>query len=189
MLDNGITLVGNLTDDPQPKVTASGVAYVTFRLACSRRIFDRTDNQWRDGDPAFFSVIAWRQLAQNVGTSLRKGDRAVVIGRVRQSRYEKDGEKRVRSEVEAEIVGAELAWSCAQIQRKRAWTADAAGASDGQGSAPAGPGEREGRDHAFGDDPFAGHDHDPFGEPAGAAGADRGPMGDAESHADVPVPV
>jgi single-strand DNA-binding protein len=123
--DNGINLVGNLTADPDFKVTATGVAVVRFRLACSRRIFDRTANEWRDGEPAFFSVTAWRQLAQNIHTSLRKGDRAVVVGRMRQSTYEtSNNEKRISWEVEADAVGAELSWSYAQVQRTRRAVAD-----------------------------------------------------------------
>ena len=130
MIDNGINLVGNLTADPEFKVTSGGVAVVRFRLACSRRIFDRTANEWRDGEPAFFSVTAWRQLAQNVHSSLRKGDRAVVIGRMRQSTYENNNkEKRIRWEVEADAVGAELSWSYAQVQRTRRLTTDAQDAS------------------------------------------------------------
>lgn len=125
MFDNGINLVGNLTADPEFKVTSGGVAVVRFRLACSRRIFDRTANEWRDGDPAFFSVTAWRQLAQNIHTSLRKGDRAIVVGRMRQSTYENSNkERRTFWEVEADAVGAELSWSYAQVQRARRMAAD-----------------------------------------------------------------
>jgi single-strand DNA-binding protein len=131
VFDNGINLVGNLTADPEFKVTSGGVAVVRFRLACSRRIFDRTANEWRDGDPAFFSVTAWRQLAQNVHTSLRKGDRAVVVGRMRQSTYENsNNEKRISWDVEADAVGAELSWSYAQVQRTRRPAADAQEATD-----------------------------------------------------------
>lgn len=131
MYDNGINLVGNLTADPEFKVTTGGVAVVRFRLACSRRIFDRTANEWRDGEPAYFSVTAWRQLAQNIHTSLRKGDRAIVVGRIRQSTYENSNkERRVAWEVEADAVGAELSWSYAQVQRTRRPAADAQEASD-----------------------------------------------------------
>jgi single-strand DNA-binding protein len=139
MYDNGINLVGNLTADPEFKVTSGGVAVARFRLACSRRIFDRTSNEWRDGEPAFFSVTAWRQLAQNIHTSLRKGDRAIVVGRMRQSSYETSNkEKRTTWEVEADAVGAELSWSYAQVQRARrpaADTQDSADAVDGFSSA------------------------------------------------------
>jgi single-strand DNA-binding protein len=134
MYDNGINLVGNLTADPEFKVTSGGVAVARFRLACSRRIFDRTANEWRDGEPSFFAVTAWRQLAQNIHTSLRKGDRAVVVGRMRQSTFENsNNERRTYWEVEADAVGADLSWSCAQVQRTRRPVADSqdtAGASD-----------------------------------------------------------
>jgi single-strand DNA-binding protein len=134
VFDNGINLVGNLTADPDLKVTSGGVAVVRFRLACSRRIFDRTANEWRDGDPAFFSVTAWRQLAQNIHTSLRKGDRAVVVGRIRQSSYENSNhEKRISWEVEADAVGAELSWSYAQVQRARRAAVDSPDTSESAG--------------------------------------------------------
>jgi single-strand DNA-binding protein len=162
MYDNGINLVGNLTADPEFKVTTGGVAMVRFRLACSRRIFDRTANEWRDGEPAFFSVTAWRQLAQNIHTSLHKGDRAIVVGRMRQSSYEQNNEKRTRWEVEADAVGAELSWSCAQVQRARravADTQDSADAVDGFSNADGQHSEAGG---ALDDDlSYLGHDEVP----------------------------
>ena len=147
MFDNGINLVGNLTADPEFKVTSGGVAVVRFRLACSRRIFDRTANEWRDGDPAFFSVTAWRQLAQNIHTSLRKGDRAVVVGRIRQSSYENSNhEKRISWEVEADAVGAELSWSYAQVQRARRAAVDAPDTSETTGGFTSEDGQDPGAD-------------------------------------------
>ena len=135
MFDNGINLVGNLTADPDFKVTSGGVAMVRFRLACSKRIFDRAANEWRDGDPSFFTVTAWRQLAQNIHTSLRKGDRAIVVGRMRQSSYENSNhEKRISWEVEADAVGAELSWSYAQVQRTRRTLAEEQGTPEQAGS-------------------------------------------------------
>ena len=185
MLDNAITMVGNLTDDPQLRVTTGGVAVTSFRLACSRRVFDRATGQWRDGDVAFFTVTAWRQLAQNAHSSLRKGDRAVVIGRVRQTSYVREGERRSRQEIEADSIGAELSWSCAQVQRTRrqqaepvgtAGTGESAGETDvtgvdevaelAGGHVDSYPGEPENVD----DGPLAGEDEDlraggPAGEP------------------------
>jgi single-strand DNA-binding protein len=161
MYDNGINLVGNLTADPEFKVTSGGVAVVRFRLACSRRIFDRTANEWRDGEPAFFSVTAWRQLAQNIHTSLRKGDRAIVVGRMRQSSYEQNNEKRTRWEVEADAVGAELSWSYAQVQRTRRAVADSqdsADVADGFSSADGSPTEAG---EALEDLSYLGHDEVP----------------------------
>ena len=169
MYDNGINLVGNLTADPDFKVTSGGVAVVRFRLACSRRIFDRAANEWRDGEPAFFSVTAWRQLAQNIHTSLRKGDRAVVVGRMRQSSYEtSNNERRTSWEVEADAVGAELSWSYAQVQRTRRPAADAAETSDGVSGFSNGDGPHAEADAgAELEEEMAYLGHDVAGEPAG----------------------
>jgi single stranded DNA-binding protein len=170
VFDNSINLVGNLTADPEFKVTNGGVAVVRFRLACSRRIFDRTANEWRDGEPAYFSVSAWRQLAQNIHTSLRKGDRAIVVGRMRQSEYEVNNERRIRWEVEAEAVGAELTWSYAQVQRARRAVADT------QDPADTTHGIANGDDQQAGAEPRGAFDADPSYEGHGDLADDPADM-------------
>ena len=144
MFDNTITLVGNLTDDPEFRVTTGGIAMVKFRLACSLRVRDRVTNEWRDGEVGFYGVTAWRRLAQNVHTSLRKGDRALVVGRLRSSSYERDGVRRTTIEVDADTIAADLTWSCAQVLRNRrsatdpAESGEIAGAESLDGEAAAG---------------------------------------------------
>jgi single-strand DNA-binding protein len=119
VLDNMLTVVGNLTDDPQFTITSTGVSVCTLRLACTHRVFDREFSRWRDGESSFFTVVAWRQLAENVNTSLRKGDRVAVVGRIRQRPYEHEGVRRVREEIEADTVAADLTWACVQVRRNR----------------------------------------------------------------------
>src|SRR5919201_3498879 len=106
MSENTVTLVGNLTDDPELRFTAQGAAVANFRIAVSKRIKDAQTNEWKDGDTSFFRINVWRQLAENVAESLTKGTRVVVTGTVRQRSYETaEGEKRSVFEIEATDVG------------------------------------------------------------------------------------
>ncbi len=104
-----ITVVGNLTADPELRFTPSGAAVANFRVASTPRVFDRQTNEWGDGDPLFLQCSAWRQMAENVAESLVKGDRVVVMGRLKQRSYEtNEGEKRTVFEVDVEEVGPSL---------------------------------------------------------------------------------
>jgi single-strand DNA-binding protein len=114
--DNTVTLVGNLTDDPELRFTPDGAAVASFRLAVTPRI--RQGDQWTDGETSFFKVNAWRQLGENVTESLTKGARAIVIGRLRLRSWETpEGEQRSVVEVEAEEIGPSLKWATAKPQR------------------------------------------------------------------------
>jgi single-strand DNA-binding protein len=114
--DNTVTLIGNLTDDPELRFTPNGAAVANFRLAITPRV--RQSDTWTDGETSFFRVTCWRQLAENVTDSLGKGARAVVIGRLRMRSWETDtGEKRSVVEVEAEEVAPSLKWATAKPQR------------------------------------------------------------------------
>ena len=127
--DNTVTLIGNLTDDPELRFTANGAAVANFRLAVTPRI--RQGDTWTDGETSFFRINCWRQLAENVTETLGKGARAIVIGRLRLRSWETDeGEKRTVVEVEADEVAPSLKFATATIQRTSAKTA-AAGASKG----------------------------------------------------------
>lgn len=118
MLDTTITVVGNLVDAPELRVTAGGASVCSFRLASTPRRFDRAENRWVDGATLFVRVSCWRQLADNVASSLTKGDRALVFGHLRQRSFEtSEGERRVSFEIDAEAVGAELTWHGARSQR------------------------------------------------------------------------
>ncbi len=91
-----ITMVGNLTDDPEVRFLPNGTAMAKFRIASTPRTLDRESGQWKDGEPLFLSCTAWRDLAEHIAESLTKGTRVIVIGRLKLSRWEdKDtGEKR-----------------------------------------------------------------------------------------------
>jgi single-strand DNA-binding protein len=114
--DNTVTLIGNLTDDPELRFTANGAAVANFRLAVTPRVKD--GEGWRDGDTSFFRVNVWRQLAEHVTDSLAKGDRAVVIGRLKSRSWETpEGERRSMVEIEADEVAPSLRWAVAKPQR------------------------------------------------------------------------
>jgi len=116
MADAHVTITGNLTDDPDLRSTPNGTAVANFRLAVTARVKD--GEGWRDGDTSFFRVNVWRQLAEHVAESLSKGDRAVVIGRLKSRSWETpEGDKRSVVEVEADEVAPSLRWAVAKPQR------------------------------------------------------------------------
>lgn len=113
-----ITVVGNLTDDPELRYTPSGAAVAKFRVASTPRTFDRTSNEWRDGEALFLSCNAWRQLAENCAETLSRGTRVVVQGRLRQRSYEtREGEKRTVVEMEVDEIGPSLRYATAKVQK------------------------------------------------------------------------
>ena len=115
--DNQITIVGNLTDDPELRYTANGAAVANFRSPTAPRIRDAAGN-WTDGDTSFFRVNVWRSLAENAAESLTRGTRVVVTGRLKQRSWEnQDGEKRTVVEIEADEVGPSLKWATATVQK------------------------------------------------------------------------
>jgi single-strand DNA-binding protein len=118
MSENTVTLVGNLTDDPELRFTAQGAAVANFRIAVSKRIRDPQTNEWKDGDTSFFRVNVWRQLAENVAESLTRGTRVIVTGTLKMRQWEtQEGEKRSVVEVEATEVGPSLKWATAKIEK------------------------------------------------------------------------
>jgi single-strand DNA-binding protein len=118
MSDNSVTLVGKLTDGPELRFTPNGIAVASIRLAVTPRIRER--DGWKDGETSFFRVNVWRDLAEHVADSLSKGDRAVVVGRLRTRSWETpEGERRSVVEVEAEEIGPSLRFVTAKPQRTR----------------------------------------------------------------------
>lgn len=112
---NTVTLVGNLTRDPELRFTPSGQATSSFGLAVNRRWQDRQSGEWQEVT-SFFNVVAWREMAENVSESLSKGDRVVVTGRLEQRSWETEqGERRSVVEVVADEVGPSLRWATAEI--------------------------------------------------------------------------
>jgi single-strand DNA-binding protein len=116
MADTHVTITGNLTDDPDLRYTPNGHPVANFRLAVTARIKD--GEGWKDGDTSFFRVNVWRQLAEHVAESLTKGDRAIVIGRLKSRSWETpEGDKRSVVEVEADEVAPSLRWATAKPER------------------------------------------------------------------------
>ncbi len=112
-----VTIVGNLTRDPELKFTGSGLAMGTFGVAVNNR--KRTESgEWVDGDPSFYDVVCWRNLAENVAETLSKGHNVIVVGKLRQRSWEADdGTKRSKIEVNAEHIGPALNWATATVAR------------------------------------------------------------------------
>jgi single-strand DNA-binding protein len=113
-----ITVIGNLTDDPELRFTPSGAAVAKFRVASTPRTLDRASGEWKDGEPLFLACSVWRQAAENVAESLQRGARVIVSGRLRQRSYEtKEGEKRTVYELEVDEIGPSLRYATAKVQK------------------------------------------------------------------------
>jgi len=114
---NSVTLVGNLTRDPELRYTPSGAATAQFGLAVNRRWQNRQTGEWEE-NTSFFNITAWRDLAENVSETLEKGSRVIVTGRLEQRSWETpDGDKRSVVEVVADEVGPSLRWATAKVQK------------------------------------------------------------------------
>jgi len=135
---NSVTLVGNLTDDPELRFTANGAAVANFRIAVSRRIRDPQTNEWKDGDTSFFRVNCWRQLAENVAETFARGMRVIVTGTLRMRSWEtQEGEKRSVVEIEADEVGPSLKWATAKVEKaSRSGSTGDSGGSDWDSNTP-----------------------------------------------------
>ena len=116
--DTIITVVGNLTADPELRFTASGAAVASFTVASTPRTFDRQAGEWKDGETLFMRCSIWREAAENVAESLTKGNRVVVQGRLTQRSYEtREGEKRTVVEMQVDEVGPSLRYATAKVTR------------------------------------------------------------------------
>lgn len=113
-----ITVVGNLTADPELRYTANGVAVVNLTVAATPRVFDKTASAYKDGEPLFLRASAWKELAENIAGSLQKGSRVIASGRLKQRSYEtKEGEKRTTIELEIDEIGPSLKFAIASVSR------------------------------------------------------------------------
>jgi single-strand DNA-binding protein len=116
--DTVITVVGNLTDDPELRFTSSGAAVANFTVASTPRFFDKNTNDWKDGDALFLRCSIWRQAAENVAETLTKGARVIVQGRLKQRSYEtREGEKRTVYELDVDEVGPSLKYATAKVAK------------------------------------------------------------------------
>lgn len=113
-----ITVVGNLTADPELRFTASGAAVANFTVASTPRTFDRQSGEWKDGEALFLRCNIWRQAAENTAESLTRGMRVIVSGRLRQRSFEtREGEKRTVMEMEVDEVGPSLRYATAKVNK------------------------------------------------------------------------
>lgn len=145
-----LTIVGNLTDDPSLKFTASGAAVASFTVASTPRQFDKAANAWKDGEALFMRCSVWREAAESVAESLQRGHRVIVTGRLTQRSYEtREGEKRTVIELQVDEVGPSLRYATAKVQKM----SRSGGSSGGQrqtdgdpwaSAAPAGGGRSSG---------------------------------------------
>src|SRR5215212_7059079 len=132
---NTVTLVGNVTRDPELRFTPSGQATATFGLAVNRRWQNRQTQEWEEAT-SFFDVVCWREMAENASESLTRGARVIVTGRLEQRSWEtQEGDKRSKIEVVADEVGPSLRWATAEVKKN-----DRKGPGDGGGSGGGGGG-------------------------------------------------
>ena len=137
--DTQITVVGNLTGDPELRFIQSGAAVVNFTVASTPRTFDRQSNEWKDGETLFMRCSLWREAAENVAETLTKGTRVIVTGRLVSRSWEANGEKRTVTEMQVDEVGPSLRYATAKVTRtQRAGGQGGGGFSGGGSSSPAG---------------------------------------------------
>jgi single-strand DNA-binding protein len=135
--DTTITVVGNLTDDPELRFTPSGAAVAKFRVASTPRFLDRQSGEWKDGEPLFLACNIWRDAAEHVAESLQRGARVIVTGRLRQRSYEtREGEKRTVIELEVDEIGPSLRYATAKVQKMARSTGGSGGFGASGGTRP-----------------------------------------------------
>src|SRR6476469_8602768 len=139
--DTVITIIGNLTADPELRFTPSGAAVANFTVASTPRQFDRQSNEWKDGETLFMRGSVWRDAAENVAESLQRGTRVLVTGRLKSRSYDtKEGEKRTVMELEVDEVGPSLRYATAKVNKTQRGGAGGGGFSGGaQGGGQGGP--------------------------------------------------
>jgi len=116
--DINLTIVGNITNDPELRFTPSGAAVASFTVASNSRYLDKTTNEWKDGEPVFMRCSVWRQYAENVAESLTRGTRVIVTGRLKQRSYDnRDGQKVTVMEMEVDDVGPALRTATAKVTK------------------------------------------------------------------------
>ncbi|SDI52644.1 single-strand binding protein [Arthrobacter subterraneus] len=165
-----ITVVGNLTSDPELRFTPSGSAVANFTIASTPRTFDRQSNEWKDGETLFLRASVWREAAENVAETLTKGTRVVAQGRLKSRSYDtKEGEKRTVMELEVDEIGPSLRYASAKVSRTQRSGGGGFGGGAGSGSNQGwGGGGQQSQQPA---------QQDPWGAPAGgnSSGWGNGP--------------
>lgn len=180
-----ITVVGNITDDPELRFTPSGAAVANFTVASTPRTMNRQTNEWEDGEALFLRCSIWRQAAENVAESLQKGARVIVQGRLKARTWEtREGEKRTSFEVDVDEIGPSLKWATAKVTRAQR-SGGGGGGYGGGGqqsqqpdpwatSGPQGGGQGGGGQGGQGGGPSGAPQNDPWAAPG--AGSDEPPF-------------
>lgn len=169
--ETAITLVGNLTGDPELRFTPSGAAVANFTVASTPRTFDRQSNEWKDGDTMFLNCSIWRQPAENVAETLSKGMRVIVQGRLKSRSYDdREGNRRTVFEVDVEEVGPSLRYATAKVNRT---TSSGGGGGWQGGGGSQGGGYQGGQQGGSGDNWSSG----------GSQSSNRGPANDPWANA------
>ncbi|KAA0109852.1 single-stranded DNA-binding protein [Mycolicibacterium sp. P1-5] len=168
--DTTITVVGNLTADPELRFTPSGAAVANFTVASTPRTFDRQTNEWKDGEALFLRCNIWREAAENVAESLTRGSRVIVQGRLKQRSFEtREGEKRTVVELEVDEIGPSLRYATAKVNKASRSGGGGGGfgggGGGGGGSRPAAAASESNNEDPWGSAPasgsFAGGDDEP----------------------------
>ncbi len=151
--DTIITVIGNLTADPELRFTPAGAAVANFTVASTPRTFDRNSNEWKDGDALFMRCNIWREAAENVAESLTRGSRVIVSGRLKQRSYEtREGEKRTVVELEVDEIGPSLKYATAKVNKAN--RGGGGGGGNFGGSSGGSGGGRPSAAPSGGDDPW-----------------------------------
>src|SRR3954469_25274084 len=162
-----ITLIGNLTGDPELRFTPSGAAVANFTIASTPRTLDRQTNEWKDGETLFISCAVWRQVAENVAESLTRGSRVVVTGRLKARSYDdRDGNKRTVFECDVEEIGASMRYATLKISKTS--RSDGGGFGGGGGGQQFGGGGNQGGGNqggGYGGGQGGGQQNDPWATP------------------------
>lgn len=189
--DTVITIIGNLTNDPELRFTPSGAAVANFTVASTPRQFDRQSNEWKDGETLFMRCSVWREAAENVAESLGRGTRVLVSGRLKSRSYEtKEGEKRTVVELEVDEVGPSLRYATAKVNKtQRGGGSGGFGGQQGGGSGGFGGQQGAPRGGQPDQDPWAtggtGGQQD-AGQAGGQGGATGGGWGGGPSYDEPP---
>jgi single-strand DNA-binding protein len=153
--DTVVTVIGNLTADPELRFTPSGAAVASFTIASTPRTYDRNTNEWKDGEALFLRCSIWRQAAENVAESLQRGMRVVAQGRLKQRSYEtREGEKRTVVELEVDEVGPSLRYATAKVNKVSRGSGSGGFGSGGGGDDPWGSAPAAGSGPADDEPPF-----------------------------------
>ncbi len=165
-----ITVIGNLTADPELRFTPSGAAVANFTVASTPRTFDRQSNEWKDGEALFLNCSVWRQAAENAAESLQRGMRVIVSGRLKARSFEtREGEKRTVFEIDVDEVGPSLRYATAKVTKT-----SRSGAGQGGGGQQGGS---WGGNQGGGDDPWSSGGSSGGGQQGGSWGGNQGAGG------------